>query len=174
LPSLLAAQTTSAPVATISTEVAVDESLPLSELARRAVWPTSGELPPERGPEVADNGFSGALTADEDAASFALTSATIPPPILTFEGLANANNPFLLAPPDPIGDVGLKHYVEMVNVVFGVYSKTGQLLVGPTPISALWAGFSVPDCQDLSGDPVVVYDQLVNRWILSQFTTRGP
>jgi len=174
LPSPVLAQTTSARAPTISTEVAADESLPLSELARRAVWPTSGVLPDERGPEVADNGFSGALTAEEDAASFALTSAAIPPPTLTFEGLANTNNPFLVAPPDPIGDVGPNHYVEMVNLVFGVYSKTGQLLVGPTPIGALWDSFSVPDCQDLSGDPVVVYDQLVNRWILSQFTTRGP
>src|SRR5437667_317948 len=78
LPSPVLAQTTSARAPTISTEVAADESLPLSELARRAVWPTSGVLPDERGSEVADNGFSGALTAEEDAASFALTSAAIP------------------------------------------------------------------------------------------------
>src|SRR5207249_4897734 len=29
-------------------------------------------------------------------------------------------------------------------------------------------------CTDLSGDPVVLYDQLADRWILTQFTTRGP
>jgi hypothetical protein len=38
----------------------------------------------------------------------------------------------------------------------------------------LWAGFAIADCTDPSGDPVVVYDQLVDRWILTQFTTRGP
>ena len=80
--------------------------------------------------------------------------------------------PFLLAPPDPIGDVGPNHYVEMVNVVFAVYDKQGNLLLGPTPIGALWEGFEVEDCTDLSGDPIVIYDQFEDRWILSQFTTR--
>jgi hypothetical protein len=32
----------------------------------------------------------------------------------------------------------------------------------------------VPDCADNSGDPIVVHDQLANRWILTQFTTLGP
>jgi hypothetical protein len=62
----------------------------------------------------------------------------------------------------------------MVNVVFAVYSKTGTRLLGPTLLGALWQGFALDDCTDLSGDPVVVYDQLANRWILTQFTTRGP
>jgi hypothetical protein len=31
----------------------------------------------------------------------------------------------------------------------------------------------VEDCTDPSGDPIVLYDQLVDRWILTQFTTRG-
>ena len=33
--------------------------------------------------------------------------------------------------------------------------------------------YTIDDCTDPSGDPVVVYDQLADRWILSQFTTRG-
>jgi len=35
-------------------------------------------------------------------------------------------------------------------------------------------GFAIDDCADPSGDPVVLYDQLEDRWLLSQFTTRGP
>ena len=31
----------------------------------------------------------------------------------------------------------------------------------------------MPDCTDPSGDPVVLYDQITDRWILSQFTTSG-
>jgi len=58
--------------------------------------------------------------------------------------------------------------------VFAVYSKTGQLLLGPTPLSALWDGFSVEDCHGLSGDGIVLYDQTEDRWILSQFTSQGP
>ena len=36
----------------------------------------------------------------------------------------------------------------------------------------LWAGFPIDDCTEPSGDPIVVYDQFVDRWILTQFTTR--
>jgi len=98
--------------------------------------------------------------------------------LLTFEGLANADNlalyGFRVAPPDPVGDVGPNHYVEMINLVFAVYDKQGNRLTGPTKLGDLWAGFAIPDCTDPSGDPVVVYDQLEDRWLLTQFTTRGP
>ncbi|TML56148.1 MAG: hypothetical protein E6G15_01940 [Actinobacteria bacterium] len=62
----------------------------------------------------------------------------------------------------------------MINLVFGVYDKSGNLLLGPVDTGTLWSDFAVPDCTDPSGDPVVLYDQFTDRWILSQFTTRGP
>ena len=76
-------------------------------------------------------------------------------------------------PPDPVGDVGPNHYVEMVNLAFAVYDKTGDLLLGPVDTGTLWAGFPIEDCTDPSGDPIVLYDQTTDRWLLSQFTTRG-
>ena len=97
---------------------------------------------------------------------------------MNFEGLSNADNfskfGFRVNPPDPNGAVGPNHYAEMINLVFGVYDKTGNLLLGPIDTGTLWAGFSVPDCTDSSGDPVVLYDRLEDRWVLTQFTTRGP
>ena len=54
-----------------------------------------------------------------------------------------------------------------------MYYKTGTRLLGPRRHGALWAGFAVDDCTDPSGDPIVVYDQFADRWILTQFTTRG-
>jgi len=81
---------------------------------------------------------------------------------------------FRVNPPDPNGEVGPNHYVEMINLVFAVYDKNGNKLVGPVDTGSLWAGFAIPDCTDPSGDPVVLYDQLEDRWLLSQFTTRGP
>jgi hypothetical protein len=105
-------------------------------------------------------------------------AALIPTPLNTFEGLSNQDNfnlfGFRVSPPDPNGQVGPNHYVEMVNLTFAVFAKDGTLLMGPTSIGSLWTGFAVPDCTDLSGDPVVLYDQLEDRWILTQFTTRGP
>ena len=51
--------------------------------------------------------------------------------------------------------------------------ETGTSLLGPTEIGTLWAGFAIDDCTDMSGDPIVVYDQLADRWILTQLTTSG-
>ncbi|HEX6033261.1 MAG TPA: hypothetical protein VFY83_02460, partial [Anaerolineales bacterium] len=111
------------------------------------------------------------------AVGSATSSLTIGPTIANFEGLRNEDNfnifGFRVNPPDPVGDVGPNHYVEMINLVFGVYDKQGNLLLGPVDTGTLWADFPVEDCADPSGDPIVVYDQFVDRWILTQFTTRG-
>ena len=102
---------------------------------------------------------------------------TIPAPLLTFEGMSNQDNFNIFGgrvnPPDPIGDVGPNHYVEMINLVYAVFDKAGNLLMGPIDTGTLWAGFPIEDCTDPSGDPVVLYDQTTDHWILSQFTTRG-
>ena len=57
---------------------------------------------------------------------------------------------------------GPNHYVELINLVLGVYDKQGNKLLGPVAIGDLWAGFEVPDCTDPSGDPVVLYDQFAD------------
>jgi len=164
--------------ATFTNNVAFDVSAPLRTLATArhpaATSSTIRELRPDRGRAISSNGHQadGALQSSRAAA------ATIPATGANFEGLSNQDNfnifGFRVNPPDPNGDVGPNHYVEMINLVFAVYSKSGALLLGPADTGALWAGFAIPDCTDPSGDPVVVYDQLADRWILSQFTTRDP
>src|SRR5918912_2465448 len=72
-------------------------------------------------------------------------------------------------PPDTNGDVGPTQYVQMVNTDFAVYSKTGQGLRTATPINQLWSGVGGECATHNDGDPVVQYDQLANRWLLSQF-----
>jgi hypothetical protein len=169
-----AAQTPKDPNVQFVTAAAADTSLPARELAKRA-QPNAFQVAmprDERGPVVVDQGHrtDGALQSGTPGFRTDVISA----PLLTFEGAANADNPFLLAPPDPIGDVGPKNYVEMVNLTFIVFDKDGNRLLGPLPLGSLWADFDIPDCTDGSGDPVVLHDQLANRWILTQFTTRGP
>ena len=114
--------------------------------------------------------------ADGARQLFNLTPS-IPSPSLTFEGMSNQDNFNIFGgrvnPPDTIGDVGPNHYVEMINLVFAVWDKSGNLLLGPVDTGTLWSGFPIPDCTDHSGDPVVLYDQTTDHWILSQFTTRG-
>src|SRR6266851_2977241 len=183
--AVAAAQTTpgAAPLKPkFSQAVAFDVSLPLRALAatpfRMAPLrpsPEPVEIRPEPGPVVKDRGYStdGAL---QTRGSFG-PALQIPATSANFEGLSNQDNfnifGFRVNPPDPNGAVGPNHYVEMINLVFGVYSKTGTLLLGPVDTGTLWAGFAVPDCTDPSGDPIVLYDQFADRWILSQFTTSG-
>jgi hypothetical protein len=166
-----------------SQAVAFDVSLPLRVLAATPfriapVGPSQEpvEIRPERGPVVKDRGYSsdGAL---QTRGSFG-PALQIPATSANFEGLSNQDNfnifGFRVNPPDPNGAVGPNHYVEIINLVFGVYSKTGTLLLGPIDTGTLWAGFALPDCTDPSGDPIVLYDQFADRWLLTQFTTRGP
>jgi hypothetical protein len=172
-----------------SDAVAFDQTPPLRDLAqsqraRAAKGAGSAgpfEIRPERPSFNPDQGFSGDHAVQEGgelpAAHLGAESAlTIGAPLANFEGLSNQDNfnvfGFRVNPPDPVGDVGPNHYVEMANLIFAVYSKTGTLLLGPVDTGTLWAGFPVEDCTDPSGDPIVVYDQLADRWIISQFTTR--
>ena len=102
----------------------------------------------------------------------------IPAPQANFEGLSNQDNFNLLGgrvnPPDPVGDVGPHHYVEMINLVWAVYDKQGNRLLGPATLGSIWNGFPVTHCANNAGDPIVVYDQFADRWLLSQFTSAGP
>ena len=71
-------------------------------------------------------------------------------------------------PPDPNGDVGPNHYIEAVNDAIAIYNKTGTLLAAFTEDS-LWSGVGTPCDGNSFGDPVVVYDWLADRFVLSWF-----
>jgi len=160
-------------VAKVNKAAAFDVSRPLRELAKSAAPATFRGLPPERGPTLANVGHT-----TDGALQRTLPAPSIPGTLANFEGLSNQDNfntfGFRVNPPDPNGEVGPNNYVEMINLVFGVYNKAGTLLLGPVDTGTLWSGFSIPDCTDPSGDPVVLYDQFSDRWILTQFTTAGP
>lgn len=91
-----------------------------------------------------------------------------------FYGTSNNDNGnilgFLVAPPDTDGAVGPNDYVQMVNLLTTVYDKkTGQKLMGPAPSNIFWSTMG-GNCEAYNqGDPVVLYDDQANRWIISQF-----
>ncbi len=76
-------------------------------------------------------------------------------------------------PPDPNGDVGPNHYVQVVNMSLAVFDKTGTVLYGPVPINTLWRGFGGLCELNSDGDPIVVYDALADRWVISQFAVQS-
>src|SRR5438552_568009 len=170
-----ATQAAAHPKPRITWDTAHDVSPPLRVLAANRVAPDAEDPADELdlGPSAgADSGYSG-----DGALQSALLPATIPSTQQNFEGLSNEDNfnifGFRVNPPDPVGEVGPNNYVEMTNLTFAVYDKSGNKLLGPVDTGTLWSGFAVPDCTEPSGDPVVLYDQITDRWILSQFTTSG-
>jgi hypothetical protein len=89
-----------------------------------------------------------------------------PSTTLTFEGVGNVNG---VLPPDTVGGVGPNHYVQAVNLAFAIYNKSGTKLYGPANINTLFSGFSGPCATTNDGDPIVLYDHLADRWLISQF-----
>ena len=89
-------------------------------------------------------------------------------------GLNFPNYETSFAPPDPNGAVGAFQFVETVNVDFAVFSKaTGELLDQPAPISTLWQGFGGACAGNDDTDPIVLYDKLANRWVMSRLASQG-
>ena len=169
------------PVAKFTKAVAFDVSPPVRNLplSMQSPFPSGErEIRPEPGVTAVDHGFSGDGAVQRSFAGIGTSGANIPSPLVSFEGFSNQDNFTIYGgrvnPPDPNGAVGPNHFVEMINLVFGVFDKQGNLLSGPTAIGDLFTGFAISDCTDPSGDPIVLYDHLTDHWLLSQFTTRGP
>jgi uncharacterized repeat protein (TIGR01451 family) len=101
--------------------------------------------------------------------------AAMPSPAQSFEGIARSDTCTggqcgAGTPPDTNGEVGPNHYIQAVNSAYGIYGKTGTLLASFTE-NQLWAGDTTNSrCKTLSqGDPIVLYDALADRWILTHF-----
>ena len=87
-------------------------------------------------------------------------------PILqNFQGSNQGQSGYL--PPDPTGAVGPDHYVHSVNSIVKIFDKTGNLVYGPISLGG-FLGIS-----SNNGDPIVMYDQLADRWFVSEFGNLG-
>ena len=148
--------------------VRFDVSPPLRSMSLRPMKPTG-----RRALEELRTGFEGPLgpQTPDSRVQPRVGIGEIPSPIASFDGPSNLAN---VSPPDPVGDVGPNHYVAMSNLFFAIYDKTGGLLYGPAANNTLWATFGGPCQTENQGDPIVLYDQLADRWILTQFTANGP
>ncbi|MCX6303632.1 MAG: choice-of-anchor J domain-containing protein [Bacteroidetes bacterium] len=84
-------------------------------------------------------------------------------PIVNFEGQTTTS-----FPPDCNGSVGPNHFMQTVNVTYSIYNKTGTLMAGPTALNTLFTG--VPGATYNDGDPIVLYDNQADRWLVAEFT----
>jgi len=110
-------------------------------------------------------------------------------PTLNFPGLSDDDNSATIGgrvvPPDTEGDIGPNHYMQWINLIVGVWNINRD--ANGAPISAtlasgfpkagnvFWAGFTGSTAADAcrnnnNGDPIVLYDHLAGRWLVSQFS----
>src|SRR5437764_8702644 len=108
-------------------------------------------------------------------ATLNLLAPNVPAPIRNFNGIPFPGVGCNCAPPDTNGAVGQTQYVQIVNEGFQVFDKgTGGSVLGPVGIATIWSGFGGL-CETAGhGDPVVLYDKLANRWVVSQFAGSVP
>jgi uncharacterized repeat protein (TIGR01451 family) len=168
---------------TVKTAAAFGVSAPVRDLPRWVPPSGTGALPGlgEKEESLIHPTGDGSYLGPDPALQQSSGGSGIPPTSQNFEGIdigeSSSDGVFVGAPPDTNGDVGPNHYVQIVNTVFAVYSKTGTRLSGPTPINALWQ--SAPNAAQFNctaqsrGDPIVQYDPLADRWLISQFNFPG-
>ncbi|HEY3600955.1 MAG TPA: hypothetical protein VGK72_03280, partial [Chthoniobacterales bacterium] len=103
--------------------------------------------------------------------------ASAPAPTgLNFEGIGQGFAGFLVGgnPPDVNGRVGATQFVQWNNTSCAVFDKnTGALLYGPAAGNTLFQALGGLCASHNDGDPVVSYDILAGRWVLSQFVVAG-
>jgi len=107
------------------------------------------------------------------------STAAMPATSNNFPGLGNGFPGFSVtsAPSDVNLAVGPNDVVQVVNTSYAVFSKSGTVILGPASFASLFTGFS--DCtRTYYSDPIALYDQQANRWVLSilgfDSTSSGP
>ena len=89
-------------------------------------------------------------------------------PGMSFSGIPSPG----YVPSDSNMAIGPNDILEVVNVQFAVFSKTGATLAGPTNILTLFSPLG-GTCGSTVGDPVALYDRPANRWVISMIGSNG-
>lgn len=93
-------------------------------------------------------------------------------PIVNVPGQGGAD------PNDTNGDVGPNDYVQAVNAIFTIYDKQGTARGPARAINSLWTSVNPADPSECAtqnrGDPIVLYDNLADRWLIAQFARQLP
>lgn len=164
-----------------------DVSRPLRDLMREAEASTASSEEVTQGTYVVPNLFpkpsrsteSNELMRELGRMSVQNAPINVPAPsvILSTDGMqtgTGANGAGSSIPPDTNGDIGLNEYIQWLNTRYAIFNRTtGARTTAPANGSTLFAGFG-GRCQTTNaGDPIALWDDIAQRWVLSQFTTAG-
>jgi hypothetical protein len=123
---------------------------------------------------AAERAVGGGETRPPDGPPREVLPFTFSPPDLDLDDAADFTG---ARPPDPVGDVGRSHYIQIVNHPDGsqviVFDKSGSVQAGPFTLASIalastgpWTGAG--NCGIGLGDPIVLYDRLADRWLMSE------
>jgi len=153
------------PAPLVSVRTGISQPLRSMNLPRPKPGATRREFPMGRGPNA---GTVPTHKVHDTAIQQRPAGGGMPGPLVSFEGVDDSI--CFCQPADPNAAVGPNNVAQYVNVAFQIWDKDGNDQTGGAVVgNAFWQGFGGP-CQDSnSGDPIVLYDQLADRWIFSQF-----
>ena len=152
-----------------------DVSAPLALLAAAPRGSDPEEEEHEMGPRPVPLQMDAAPPSRDPVAQLAVAPLISPQTGVNFDGIGLGflglnGRAFEVTgvPPDPQGDVGPSHYLQMVNSSLAIFAKDGRPLAGPMPTRTLFAGFGGACEERGDGDGIVLYDPLADRWLVSQ------
>jgi len=152
----------------VSYDIRRDVSPPLRDMARHAppMKRERGEMLEPKSSFVLPTTSAGEDAAVQEVYLPSVSTHTV----LSFDGMTS-KQAGSVAPPDTNGAVGSTQFVEIVNFAYAVFDKTsGKLLLKPTSIDTIWQGFGGL-CQNVNGgDPVVLWDKVAQRWLVTQLS----
>ena len=91
------------------------------------------------------------------------------PEVTLIHNIEGLRDPGGITPPDPTGDIGKNHYLQMTNANGGSWMQawdetTGQSVFGPMLSSTIWSQVNTGSI----GDPIVQYDHDAERWLIME------
>jgi len=157
---------------TVAREVARDTSPPLRDLIADLPTPGPGTPSDTPIPNIILDLDDLRPDAPSDAPSPAQRSPSgnpMPPVDVAVDGMSAVLGGGGV-PPDTTGDVGPAHFFQWVNTSFALFDKAnGSLVAGPSPGNTFWSGFGGLCQTTNNGDPLVLWDDQAQRWVVSQF-----
>ncbi|MDX1428390.1 MAG: hypothetical protein R3206_11255, partial [Salegentibacter mishustinae] len=82
-------------------------------------------------------------------------------PNFTFEAVSTQ-----ATPTDPTGAAGPNHYINGWNSAFSIFDKSGNQIMQPASLASIGGEFT----NETLGDPIILYDEFADRFIISQFS----
>ncbi len=150
----------------VSNPVYIDSAraVPVSAISKKQIVPPSTEYkivnPRNRGINsvVPGKGLPRTIDPTRQAEPGEVPAKT---PQLSFDAAVSRSTPT-----DPTGAAGPDHYVNGWNSAFSIFDKAGNQLMPPAALSSIGGEFT----NENLGDPIILYDEFANRFLITQFS----